>query len=270
MFKPFFKTFLRAIIFFQIIQISISITYAGDLAQFESNLAQEESPIYFSNSDNCCSNNSCSFGDAFLGEVFGELFGAIFFYGLFAGGQDSVARINSENNLDVVPRDLGEPLIPFMRFDTHYQWVDTDIYALDFRFEGGWGPFGFGFRRTKYNEKVKNYNKDELYTSQLEFLYRMSSSPHFEFDIGIGALYVNGDKDTSGTSVSLPVLIYPIKNIGIEFRPTWTSINGNSVRDYDGCLVFRTSYVSIKGGYRTVNVENESLNGPYVGVSIYF
>jgi len=282
MFNYFLKQSLRLIIFFQIIQVSIPFTCADELAKFDTAVSDEKEHLferkkayqYSSSGNNYNSRRShhgySSFGEALLGEVVGELFGTIFFLGIMEGGVASAERMNPGKNIDVIPRDAGEPLIPFLRLDSHYQWVDTDIYALDFRAEGGWGPFAVGIRNTRYKENLEDDTKDELDLLQIEFLYRMSWSKYFEMDIGIGALDVNGEEGNSGTSFSMPVLIYPVKNMGIEFRPTWTDINGNKIRDYDSCLVFRTDYVSIKGGYRVVKIDEESLSGPYVGISFYY
>ncbi|MGA1871722.1 MAG: hypothetical protein ACMUJM_24605 [bacterium] len=166
------------------------------------------------------------------------------------------------------PRELGYPLSPFFRIDIGYQNVESDIYATDSRIEGGYGLIGAQFRKTVYMEDTPS---DELSITHIHALSRIlfggGKEEVLEIDMGIGASIINGDNTNSGISFSSALLFYPLKIVGFEFRPCWSSINDNSLSDYDMGLLFNWLYVSLRIGYRWVESENESLNGSYVGFS---
>jgi hypothetical protein len=98
----------------------------------------------------------------------------------------------------------------------------------------------------------------------------MSFGNHVEFDLGLGSSILDGENRKSGFSLTTPVLIHPKEFIGIEFRPTWSTINGNPLDDYDLGIVLSRSYGSLRLGYRWMRSEHESLDGPYFGVSFKF
>jgi hypothetical protein len=50
---------------------------------------------------------------------------------------------------------------------------------------------------------------------------------------------------------------------GIELSPAWA----DGVSDYDIAVLLSQRYGSLKLGYRWLRSPNESLDGPYVGIS---
>jgi hypothetical protein len=160
-------------------------------------------------------------------------------------------------------RDFGEPQIPFVRLDFSFQDVESDVYAYDYRVEGGYGPLGLQFDQTHYRETIPG---DELNLIRLYGLYRMSFGSNVEMDLGFGALTIDGDDYDSRFSFTTPILIYPSDHVGIELRPAWAA----NVSDYDVGLLATWRYSSIKVGYRWVKSPDESLNGPYVGLSVHY
>lgn len=165
------------------------------------------------------------------------------------------------------PRETGEVLIPFFRLDAAYQNVDSDVEAIDIRAELGYGPIALSIRDTNYQESDPD---DELEIFQMHALYRMSFSEAFEVDAGLGILTIDGDGQNSGLSLTLPVLIRYTENLGFEFRPSWSSVNGNTIQDYDVGAMLGMRFVALRAGYRWIESENTSLNGPYLGISIHF
>jgi len=165
------------------------------------------------------------------------------------------------------PREIGEVLIPFFRLDAAYQNVDSDVDAIDVRAELGYGPVALSIRDTNYQESDPD---DELEIFQMHALYRMSFSETFEVDAGLGILTIDGNDQNSGFSLTMPVLIRSTENLGFEFRPSWSSVNGNLIQDYDVGAMFGMRFVSLRAGYRWIESENTSLNGPYLGISIHF
>lgn len=164
-------------------------------------------------------------------------------------------------------RKPGESLIPFVRFDYGYQNVESDIDASDYRVEFGYGPLGFQVRKTFYVEDDPN---DKLDVTQFHALYRMSLGNRVELDLGLGVFELEGNEKNSGFSFTAPVLFHPNEIIGIELRPAWTVINGNSIAEYDIALLCGWRYIAFRTGYKSLDAPGASLNGPYIGVSLRY
>jgi len=98
----------------------------------------------------------------------------------------------------------------------------------------------------------------------------MALSNELEIQLGLGQFSLEGDTKHSNTSFTLPILYHPTNWLGFEFRPAWTTINGNSIADYDVSIITGWDYVSLKLGYRAIQSPNETLDGPYIGLSIRF
>jgi hypothetical protein len=198
--------------------------------------------------------------EAVLIEAFADIIILSFAY----GGIHSFERLNPEEE-DARLRHPGEALIPFVALDVNAQNVESDVWAWDVRGEIGYACFGFQARRTHYREAEP---RDELNAQAFHFLYRMSFGPHVEVDLGFGALELRGNAVNRGFSFTMPVLVYPTENFGIEYRPAWSTIDENRLYDHDLSLVLGFRYGFIRGGYRWFYGDNESLSGPQAGVSL--
>ncbi len=198
-----------------------------------------------------------------LSGAMGDALVNVFEFTLLAGGVCSWERVSPEAQPadEPAPRILGEPLIPFARCDLGYQRVSSDIHALDVRAEGGYGPLGVQFELTRYREHAAG---DDLDLQRILGVYRMSFGSYVETDLGFGALTVSGDQTTSSFLFSIPLLIHPSAHWGIELRPAWS----DRVSDYDVAALLTWRYASLKAGYRWVRSPHESLDGPYVGLSL--
>jgi hypothetical protein len=202
------------------------------------------------------------FGDC-LSDACAGVLSDCFEIALLYGGACSWERAAhaEPSDSEIVPRELGEPLIPFARVDLAYQNVASDVDAADVRAEGGFGPVGIQGRFTRYWEQTPETILD---LGAVFGAYRMSFGAHVEADLGLGVLTMNGEDTTARFSVALPVLVHPGKHWGVEFRPAWAS----GVSDYDFALLLSCPYTSVKLGYRWLASQHESLDGPYVGVSL--
>ena len=232
----------------------------GKLGSFEEEATEEDKtmPTYSHTS------TESSGGWAFAGNLF---------YAAFkVGGVASWARVrgysgNEEYNRYWGPRQTGEPVIPFVKLNAGYQNVESDVEAFDGAIEGGYGPVGIRYRRTHYREKDPD---TELDLSQVHFLYRMSYTKSIELDIGLGAVTVDGVDRNSGFSFALPFRFYVGKLFGLSFRPSWGTINDQSISDYDLGLSIGIRYVGVKGGYRWLKAGSATLNGPFFGLQLYY
>lgn len=166
---------------------------------------------------------------------------------------------------EVAPRRTGEALIPFARVDVSHQFLAGDASALDVRAEAGYAMAAVHVRRTDYREKEPG---DDLATTGIHALYRMSFGNHFEMDIGPGALVVERGGSHSGFSFTLPLHFHPSDRYGFEFRPAWSDVAGTAVRDYDVAFLLGWRGLSARAGYRWVRAGSGRFDGPEVGVSV--
>lgn len=200
-------------------------------------------------------------------DSFHSVFGDVLVEGLrlvaMGGGICSWKRIcrSSDSEWSVQARRPGEPLLPFARIDLAGQAVESDITAFDLRVEEGYGPFAAHLNWTRFTEATPADNLDVV---RILALYRMSIGSHMGIDAGCGAISLDGDQHTTRFALTLPVLVHPLENWGIEFRPTWA----DRITDYDAAIMLTWEYFSLKAGYRWLHTPNESLDGPYMGISL--
>jgi len=174
---------------------------------------------------------------------------------------DPLASLKSETAMPL--RNMGSALLPFVRFDGTYQRVSSDVKALDYRMELGYGPAAIHFDQTRFKESNPD---DTLKLTQGYALYRMSFGTMVEFDIGLGGASLSGTDTHRNFSWTLPLRVQPMENVGIEFRPAWV----DSVSDYDLAVLLHYHYTSLKVGYRWLVSGAETLSGPYAGLSVHY
>ena len=232
----------------------------GKLDAFEANLTLRKPPPENDEDDD---EEEESGSDSLLTDLLGDLMVEFVGSVLAEGGMASLQRVVDPEAIDfnMTARLPGDPLIPILRLDVVGQKVQSDIEALGVRGEGGYGPVGVQVDFSRYWEQTPG---DQLNLIRSAGLYRMSFSSHVEVDLGLGALTVQGDRTTSNLLFSLPVLVHPHENWGVEFRPAWSEFYS----DYDLALLLTHRYTSLKLGYRWVHSPDESLDGPYAGFSV--
>ncbi len=252
-----------------------STTMAGELDQFE---AEATKPAEDSTSRKPTSKQDKQLDDDNNGErdtsddisdVIVEMIAEFAFYGVVYGGVSSWERVqpSGQANETQTPRQFGDPAIPFARIDVNYQSVSSDIDAQDSRVELGFGPLGVQYRKTEYDEDNPD---DSLTIEQWHGLYRMSLGDYLEIDLGYGRFTLEGNATSRGSSFTLPVLFRPTENIGIEWRPTWSSINGSDISDHDLGIHFRYQIAALRVGYRWLEAGEADLDGPYIGLAMHF
>jgi hypothetical protein len=165
------------------------------------------------------------------------------------------------------PREPGEPMIPIVRFDAAYQNVESDVEALDLRLQLGYGPLGFEINQTRYEEDEP---PDHLDLYRLYGLWRMSYGERIEVDLGLGGIILDGEERNSGFSATTPILIQPWDWLLVEFRPMWSNIHGSHINEYELGLLLNWKWAAFKAGYRWTHSPNESLDGPFLGLSIRY
>lgn len=242
--------------------------YAGKLDDFEEEATEEENHDQWQYHDDDDDDDESLFGAFFRG----------FFRILFLDpddDDDDVSRstgpsyVRSESrhpSLQTFPR-YNPVVLPSLRVDGSYQNVLSDVGAFDLRAEGGYDFLAVQGRFTYYTEEEPD---DELWLNYIHGVLRLSVGEHLALGPGAGVTILSGNNRNSGFSWTLPILFYPRKSVGIEFRPVWSWINENPIDDYDVSLVLGSKHAAFRAGYRWVNADSESLDGPYMGVTVRF
>lgn len=259
-----------------VLSLLAPVSLAGDLDAFEKDATRDrrdKSSTHSHTFDDDDDDHHHSFFDDdddhewFFAEFIMHLIGLPMVY----GGGSSLARVSPNSNFDsgfeVDLREAGDPLIPMLRVDVDVQDPGNNLDAYNIRGSAGYGPIGIEVAVDHFEEDDTD---DTLKLIGWHILYRMSYGSQVEIDMGFGSLTVDGDDSNSGFSFSLPVTVYPREHIGVEFNPAWASINGTTVRRYELAVYLSRDYVALKGGYRWTESPNESLDGPFVGLSFRY
>ncbi len=190
---------------------------------------------------------------------------------VIAPGQASWARASGDtnrlNDLGWEPREPGDPLLPVVRFDFAYFDLQDDVEATDYRAQVGYGPFAVELNPTFYEEDVPDDNLD-IY--RIWGLYRMSITDRLEFDVGAGAIILEGNETNAGFSLTTPILARVYDWLLIEFRPIWSQVNETSIDEYEAGVLLNWENLAVKAGYRWTRSPETSLNGPFFGLSIRY
>ncbi len=213
--------------------------------------------------------------DEIMGELFASCFSFIFIT-LFIEpittlSSSSMARVDSgfvpiDDEKDV-SRSIGDPDLPFFRIDLHYQRVSSNLDGLDGRLEAGYGALAAQVRHTRYEERKPS---EKLNFTSIHGLLRLSEDNRFETGLGFGALFLDGDRLSSGFSMTSPINWYPHRHIAVRAVPTLSWLGGSTIGDYDISLGYTRPYFSVQSGYRWLRSGGVSIHGPYVGFSLYY
>ena len=205
--------------------------------------------------------------DSCMDDVFSEIIGDLIGIVIVGGGSSSWTKAAADTNAclvaGLIPRETGDRQIPFVRADFTYQSLGSGLEALDYRAEFGYGPIGLHLDQTHYREEDP---RDRLDLTRVYGLYRMTMGESLEVDLGFGSMWIDGNKQDSRSTFTMPIMLYPNDVLGIEFRPAWAS----NVADYDIGFLISGKYSSFKAGYRWVNSLGKSLDGPYAGIALHF
>ncbi len=202
-------------------------------------------------------------------DFFMKIIGHIIYY-TYEGTKMSYARVGGSTDIDpakIEIRQAGEPTLPFYEVDYKYMYVNSEIIANDIGVQLGNGPLGFECRSTWFAERNP---KDNLTLTQYHVLLRMSPNRSQEYGIGVGTLYLSGNGHHSGFSITFPIKFYPKHSFGIQFKPTYSWINGNLINDNDLSFVLTKKFGSIELGYRSLDTNGKSLNGSYIGLAWHY
>lgn len=171
----------------------------------------------------------------------------------------------------------GLSVMPYIRADYNWQYIDSRLDAQDVRLEAGYKALAFHGRHTHYTERNPT---DHLDINQYYGVFRIAgvtfddNLPVNGWELGIGGGIVQqiGNEEYSSGAFTLPLKIYPTDWLGIEFRPAWYRPQERVIGDYDLSADLGWRCIQVRGGYRWLWMQGEGhlFNGPYAGVSVSF
>ncbi len=178
----------------------------------------------------------------------------------------------------------GHAVMPTLRADLNWQYIDGDNEAIDGRIELGYKAIGFLARSTKYEGIDEDTGADltqriNQYCATLRFGGRWPDAfpGAFEVAFGLGVAHQKGDlSDDSSIALTVPLKYHPTDWLGVEFRPAWYEADYGgfvyNIGDYDLSASLGYRYVQFRAGYRWLwfNSIGRTLDGPYAGISLSF
>jgi hypothetical protein len=191
--------------------------------------------------------------DEFAGNVLGAIFSGLF---LSAGSTAEHFRSTSR----------GSPASAAVRLEGVYQSLtNTDVDGFTLRGEAVYAFIGVGGEYIRYHEDSPSQT---LKFGSAEVLYRIAPSDVFSLTAALGARWVDGRDDRTGFSGGVSTGIYPTEWLGLEADLRWADLSGRTLGDYRAGLLFRVPafpYVAVRGGYRWIKYQSETLDGAEVG-----
>lgn len=227
---------------------------------------------------------SASSGSGFMSDFWGWLVAVPFNY----RSDDPASSMNTseqdgwaeEGGLHAPRHQKGQAVMPTLRADFNWQYIDGDNQAIDGRIELGYKAIGFLARSTKYDDRLQDLTQRiNQYYGMLRFGGRWPEviPGTFEVAFGIGAAYQNGDlSDDHSVALTVPLKYYPTDWLGIEFRPAWYEADYGglvyNMGDYDFSASLGYRFVQFRAGYRWLWFSGigRTLDGPYAGISLSF
>jgi len=164
-------------------------------------------------------------------------------------------------------RTRGETTIPLLRLDGNVHRVSENLDALDGRIEVGYGAFAVEYRHTRFTESLSEDREDQLDLSQVMGLYRMTTLPQLELDIGFGAGSFDNEDQGYNFEFLLGTHYRHNDHLAGEWRGAWINAAGHSVSDQDLALMAGVKHLALRVGYRWISSGEEAdLGGPNVGL----
>ena len=260
-------TVKKILLIFLLILFLVPQGFAQELGEFEESFNKEQETKNEEPEETQVSENDDS--DSAFGQVLFKFIGKLFWYTLIAGGAYSYERMQPEYSSFSYPRVAAEPLIAILRSDTSFQIINQELFALDQRFELGYGPFGASGRYSYYFETD---SPSELHYWQAHFLYRMSILNLIEFSPGIGGFGMFGQYKNEGLSLTAPIRLNIERTVSLEILPVLNIYpNGATGSDLDIALLFDFQQLKPRIGFRRLTSSGgTSLQGFYTGVSYVY
>lgn len=178
-----------------------------------------------------------------------------------------VDKNGSYNDEPVDHRYRGDALLPEFRLDLGDQRIGDHAHAADYALETGYGPFALDARQTFMRQSQP---QQSLTVSEYDLMLRVSSERQLEVNLGLGATVLDGLTHSSGPNLKLGVQLQPRPWLGLEASDVLSDVNGNTVSDEDASLALKHGHTALRLGFRHQHTHDSGLQGPYLGLSLYY
>jgi len=247
--KTMLKIFLVRFIILQLLLVFISVSYAGELNDFEKDAILKRSPNT-SGPDKANQASECG----------------IIWILLSACGDKSDQKESTENltGFEQTNSDFSKNS-SYFRLDVSYQNTKTDVSSINVDLQGVQNSFGFRTKLSRFSEVSPN---DDLSYIQFHGLFKPQSTSHFNVAVGLGIGILRGEQVTSGLSLYVPAY-YKLNNVfSIEVNGSVTRLNKNPIIDTRISISARYKHVALLISYLSLISPEENIHGPSLGISI--
>lgn len=206
--------------------------------------------------------------DGFFAEFFSDIFSDLLRAVLYEGGRNSQEYAAFQMNALNGGSRSGNALLPFVRFDGDYVDVESDVASRHYALAAGYGAWAVTLEQ---HELWEDDPDDILRFQTVMGLYRMSFGRSFALGLGLGQTRISGDDDDRGFAMSISMMGRINHQLQWEFTPAWHHHFAQTREALDLGLLWHTNQaLGLKLGYRSQQVQSESLRGPYLGITFFF
>ncbi|WP_028974098.1 hypothetical protein [Spirochaeta cellobiosiphila] len=233
--------------------------FSGDLDDFERDINKQNPPSSpqkdNSGTDGCW--DGCAEG---CFHIMGIIVFAGVDYSMMRSGMKS-----SHEDLSVIPRKVGEPLLPLIQVSTLGQYLGTDKVEMRNQVELGIGPVAFRYR----GQNIFEGYDDTLFTHQFLGILRVSLGNKIEWGLGSGLQLFYGNRERTGLVLTMPIKIGLTDHLFLDMTPNMISQNNTSSALYEGeaLLSYHRGSLALRGGWGWFGNSNAMLTGPVLGLA---
>lgn len=239
--------------------LSSHTVFASSLGDFERAATQQNSRVENKDEED---SEECS--DEIICSIVSGIFDAIFSPSDESDKERSSRQYDysePETDTEYVPGSRDKPMLAA---DLSYQQAEDHVYGVESRAEAGLGFLGVQVKNLSYRQEEPSTS---LSMTHVHLLLRQGFGTA-RFNAGLGTAMLDGTTHSSGSSWTLQMGVYPSEHVSVEGSYIGSTINGNSVDEYDGSIVLgsRQGY-ALRAGYKLNQAGSETIRGPYLGFS---
>lgn len=191
--------------------------------------------------------------------------------GSSSSGGDAVdfGALDSALSSDLSPdeRRPGDPATAIVRLESTYQHLaHSDVDGLATRAELVAGFIGIGGEFVRYWEDSPEHHLD---FGAIEGLVRFAPKSWFQITFAAGSRHIAGRHSRWAHGGGLGIGLHPQEWLGFEADARWAKVSDRTMGDYRLGVLLRVPklrYLALRGGYRVIQYQNETLDGPELGL----
>ncbi len=166
-------------------------------------------------------------------------------------------------------REAGAPAAALLRLEGSYQRLNSaDVDGYTLRGDLVWEFFGIGGEFIRYREDSPSQNFD---FTTIEGLFRFVPHEALRLTLAAGSRRLEGKRKTTAFEGGLSFGAYPIDWLGVEIDLRWADLGNATLGDYRiGGLLRHPDFpfIALRGGYRNIQIQGESLHGGEIGAVV--